>query len=287
MGFLLLSILSSTLLLVLFRYFKHFKVNTFNAIVINYFTASALGFILVGDSKAFYSQEINSWYSIAIIIGVLFVVMFYVIAKSTQTAGVGISSVAAKMSVIIPMLFSILYFKESLPLLKIAGIVLAPASVLLTIYKKDTGSGNTRFLVLPVILFLGVGITDALVKLAQQDFLKGGNILLFSAYLFLFSFITSFLVKMVQGSKAMQDFEPVDLLGGLILGLANFGSLYFFIEALRKSGIDSSLVFGINNIGIVMLSLISGVILFKEKLSKINFAGIALSVIALIILFSI
>jgi len=228
MGFLLLSILSSTLLLILFRYFGQFKVNNFNAIIINYFTAAALGFILVGDPKSFYSQEITSWYSMSMIIGIIFVVMFYVIAKSTQISGVGISSVAAKMSVVIPMLFSIFYFNESLTSMKIAGIILAPLSVLLTIYKKTKGPRNRRVLLLPLILFLGVGITDSLVKLAQQDFIKEGNTLLFSAYLFLFSFISSFLIKMLQGSKSMKNFEPRDLLGGMILGLANFGSLYFF-----------------------------------------------------------
>ena len=83
------------------------------------------------------------------------------------------------------------------------------------------------------------------------------------------------------------DLNEKDLVGGIVLGLFNFSSLYFFILALGHSGIDSSLVFGINGISIVLLSVFTGLILFKEKLSPLNWGGIIIAILTLILLFSI
>ena len=77
---------------------------------------------------------------------------------------------------------------------------------------------------------------------------------------------------------------------GIVLGLANFGSMYFLILALNhvdiKTGLQAmgSIVFGINNIGIVALSVVSGFFFFRERPSAINWIGIGLSFIAIAIL---
>ena len=76
---------------------------------------------------------------------------------------------------------------------------------------------------------------------------------------------------------------------GILLGLVNFGSIFFLVKTLNyqhplQGSIDSSVVFGINNIGIVTLSVLLGVLLFKERLSRINIAGILICILATFIL---
>ncbi len=283
MFFLILCILSTTLIFISFRYFETFRINIFNAIIVNYFTASSLAFILISDSTILIPGEFSSWMTMALLLGILFVIIFYLIAITTQEVGIAVSSIACKMSMILPILFSILYYNENVSGIKIAGIILAPAGVVLSVIKKDISLQNKKFIVLPLVMFLGVGITDSLVKYAQQDHLNNVSILQFSAYLFLISFISSFIFKFIRGFRNSASFSKKDILGGVFLGLANFSSLFFFILALRHSGIDSSLVFGINSIGIVLFSVLSGIILFHEKLTKINWAGIITAVISLVI----
>lgn len=287
MGYLFFSILASTLILITFRYFEQFKINSFNAIVLNYFTAAILGFLLVNKEGNFQDSGVNDWFMMAVIIGVMLAVMFNIVSATTRKAGLTIASVSAKMSVVIPMIFSILYYHETTSFLKIAGIILAPAAVLLTVIKNDIHPGLKKYFWLPAIMFLGVGITDATIKLTQQDFLKEGNVFLFSAYLFVISFSVSFFTKLIIKSKYGKETSGKDIVGGIILGLFNFGSLFFFIQALRHSGLDSSLVFAINSIGIVLLSVMAGIVLFKEKLSPVNWVGIALAIVLLIILFQV
>lgn len=287
MAFLILSILASTLILITFRYFEKFKVDNFNAIIINYFTASVLGFLLADKEAGLSLSGSDSWFHMAVIIGVIFVAMFYLIALTTQKTGLTITSISSRMSVIIPMIFSIVFYHEALPVLKAIGILLAPIAVVLTIMRKDISLKDKRFLILPVIMFLGVGLTDSLVKYTQQEFLSGDNVLMFSTYLFVIAFSTSILSKILFQSNKGFDLNGKDLIGGILLGLFNFGSLYFFIQALQFSGMDSSLVFGINSIGIVLLSVFASVLFFKEKLSKLNWIGILVAIFTLILLFNV
>ena len=60
--------------------------------------------------------------------------------------------------------------------------------------------------------------------------------------------------------------------------------MLFFIKALANCKFESSIVFGFNHIGIILLSAIIAVIVFKEKLSLINKIGIISAFLAIIIL---
>jgi len=76
---------------------------------------------------------------------------------------------------------------------------------------------------------------------------------------------------------------------GIALGISNYGSLYFIIRALNHqtnngNTFDGSIVFGINNLGVIALSVLIGLLFFKEKLLKINWIGIIISFIAIYIL---
>jgi multidrug transporter EmrE-like cation transporter len=75
---------------------------------------------------------------------------------------------------------------------------------------------------------------------------------------------------------------------GIVLGIVNFGSIYLLVSALNhvnNNGIrtDSSVIFGLNNIGIVGLSVLVGLLIFSEKLKLINWIGIALSVVSILL----
>jgi uncharacterized membrane protein len=53
------------------------------------------------------------------------------------------------------------------------------------------------------------------------------------------------------------------------------------VKALRSDLLDSSGIFTVNNVAIVMISTLFGIILFKEKLSTKNWLGILLAIISI------
>ncbi len=289
MVYLLLCILSSTLIFVVFKFLDRFQIPVLPVIVYNYFFASLLGFLINENRIAHILGGNLEWLPLAILIGVLFIAMFFIIGKSSEKAGISITTVSSKMSVVSPILFSMLIDPlDDLTLMKTAGILTALLAVFLTIYRKRTLDLDVQAIVYPVVLFFGMGIVDSLVKLAQMTYINDNQLAIFTAVLFMIAFLTGIMYLLLSHNKFSELFSLKAFAWGLLLGVSNFGSIYFIIKALNYQGpygktIGGSVVFGVNNTGIVVLSVILGYVIFKEKLKKINYLGIFLALIAIII----
>ncbi|MBN2806276.1 MAG: hypothetical protein JXR22_06420 [Prolixibacteraceae bacterium] len=254
-------------------------------VMVNYLVAVILGLAL-NPSPFNISHVLNaSWLPIAALIGFLFVVMFLLIGWSSETAGMGITSIATRMSMVIPILFSMFLFDELITLSKVLKIMLTFLAVLMAIYHRPAKNLKPLLAFMPFILFIGSGSVDTLVKVAQHHFIPETDLELFSSSLFAVSFISS-LTLLLTKKKEQKIFNKSTIVLGTLLGLVNFGSLYFLISALNKAGLDSSLIFGINNLSIVSLTLLIGHLHFREKLSRVNWIGIVLSIICIVLLTS-
>ena len=290
MIFLALSILSSAGIYVIFKFLDKFKVNTFNVIIINYITASFLGLLLTKYDVNIFPLLKNDWLPYSIIIGILFIMMFVVIAKSSQVVGIAITTVSNKMSVIIPIAVSIII--DPLDILtnyKAIGIGLAILAVFLSVYRKRKVDFDPRNIYLPIILFVGMGLVDSFVKYAQHNFVKDDILPIFTVILFAMAAIAGLTTKLLRRTSFKDLYTLKILLWGVGLGVCNYGSLYFLIKALNFKNnlgqtIDGSIIFGINNLGVIALSVFIGLIVFKEKYLKINWVGIILSFVAIYIL---
>lgn len=283
MIFLLLSILSSTIIAIVFKIQDRMKIKLFPVIVLNYFAATTFG-LLLNDVKITPEEIIHSsWIYGALLIGAFLIVGFYLIGFSTQKIGISITTISNKMSVVIPMLFSIIIYSEPISEIKIIGIAIALVSVFLSVLRKRKKEFDFKFIYLPILLFIVIGSIDSIVKFAQ-DKLTEDQIPVFTAISFGISGLTGIIVSFFNNTKFKDFLNPKIILTGIIIGSANFGSMYFMIQALNKSGLDSSVVFGINNICVISLSVIFAFLVFKEKLRLVNWIGVALSIFAMILL---
>lgn len=289
MIYLFLCIISSTLIFVIFKFLDRLQIPVLPVIIYNYLIASLLGFVITGNKLSSMLGGEKDWLPLSLIIGVLFIVMFFIIGKSSEKAGISITTVASKMSVVSPIIFSIIIDPlDDVNLLKIAGVIIALLAVFLTIYKKKTLDLDSQAIVYPVVLFFGMGIVDSLVKLAQMTYIGAGELAIFTAVLFLIAFLTGIVYLLVSHNKFSKLFSTKAFIWGSLLGISNFGSIYFIIKALNYRGpqgriIDGSIVFGVNNTGIVVLSVLLGFLIFREKLRNINYLGIFLALVAIII----
>ena len=287
---LLLSILSSTGIFLIFRLIERRGIKSFPVIVINYIIASGLGYLLSRKGSQGTGSLPIPFYGLAIVIGILFIVMFFVVGMSSRKAGMSITTVAGKMSVIFPIAFSLLFDPaDVLTVLKMAGILIAVPGVIMTVMKKKEGLQDPALIYFPLILFVGMGLVDSLVKLAQYTYISEDNLSLFTALLFSISAIIGVAVSFFRKQTLLSLFRPAVLFWGFCLGMVNFGSIYFLVRTLdyqasAGTGPDSSVVFGINNTGILTLSVFLGLILFREKLTLMNVAGIMTCILATVLL---
>lgn len=281
MIYLFLSILSSTLIAVVFKWVEIKKAHTFQAIVINYAIAFIPGLILSRNQHVNQPLISGDWLLFALLIGFLFIVMFYIIGISTQKAGMAVTTISGRLAVVIPILFSIIKYQEFVSWLKILGLFLALVSLVLSVYKPV--HLRTKYFFLPVIIFFGAGLIDSLVKYVQDEFLQNGLLSVFTMVLFGTSFLMGLAIWLIGPVRKIKVKKNTVILG-FLLGVVNFGSIFFFVSALNSLNLSSSSVFGINHISIVILTALFAWMAFKEKLSIVNVAGLISSIIAIFIL---
>lgn len=282
---LILSIASSTAILTLFKVFGRFQVNTFQAIVTNYIVAASCGFIAYGSLSATDAPWQKSWFIPAVLLGVLFISIFNLMALTAQRLGLSVVSVATKMSVAIPIVFGFLYYKELATVPKLLGIGLALLALYLSSKKgKENPKLELRDMALPVLVFLGSGIIDTSIKFLEEDRVGADEVSQFSATIFAAAALSGVLLLLVKSFKSKVVIAPKNLLAGVALGIPNYFSIYFLVQALRIPYLDSATVFTLNNIAIVIAATLTGILLFKEQLSKQNWLGIIMAVSSIAII---
>lgn len=283
MIFLVLSILASTIILILFKLFDRYNVNTLQAIVVNYITACASGLITY-NAPIKISEIISAkWFFGALALGFLFISIFNVMALTAQRNGLSVASVAAKMSVIIPVIFGIYVYNEGYGIQKIVGVLLALIAVYLTSIKSKSSINTNKGLLLPAILFLGSGIIDTSIKFLETTYVGENGIPIFSATIFFFAGIIGIVILIQKSLKKSYKFDIKSIYGGVALGIVNYASIYYLLKALQYEGTESSTIFTINNVAIVMLSTLIGLMLFHEKLYIKNWIGIITAIVSIVL----
>lgn len=280
--YLLLSIVFSTFINLVFKWFSVFKVNKIQAILVNYLVCFSIGFVLSGDFNLL--KIIGSdWFKYCIILGSLFVAIFLSMAMTTEKYGVSVNAVSAKMSVIIPVLFAYVYNSERLTIQFVVGILLSLLSIYLITKKKQIIIPK-KYIYLPIIVFLGSGTIDTSLKLLELNYSNDISINTISYSIFLGAFLVGTIFYTVKNQFNFSNWSSRNIISGIILGIPNYFSIFFLLTAIKSFSLKSAFVFGINNIGIVLLSTLLSVIIFKEKLTLINKFGVLISVLSIILI---
>ena len=278
---LLLSILSSSAIFAIFKLFERFKIDTFQAIVFNYFTAFFIGIILYGhqwNEKGF--DEI-SWFFYAVICALLFIGLFLIMGRSSQVNGVASTSVAVKMSTAISIILMIVGYSEKFTALKASGILLALVSVFLVSYTKGKKAPASWML---LVLFFGSGTLDFVLNYVQNFELKTISTALFSAFALGLAGVLGALilsVRIIQGSTKV---ELKNIAAGIVLGIPNYFSIYLLIHSYRTTGWQDSTVLAVTNVSVVLLSSLIGFLAFEENATSRKIIGLISAILAIVIL---
>jgi drug/metabolite transporter (DMT)-like permease len=284
------SILLTSYLTLSFKAVERFNIPVFQAIVFNYLTCVVTGSIVNGSFPINGEAVQQPWFKWALVMGMLFISLFNVIGYTAQKLGVAVASVANKLSLVIPFAFSIYLYNEQATWLKITGIVIALVAVVFTCWPKNQKEENERKslgllpIILPAILFVGSGMLDTLVKYVQQTYLDESNNNAYLISCFGVAGVTGSILLIAAIATGKQKFNPRSIIAGILIGIPNYFSIWCLVNVLKEYEGNSSAIIPINNMGIVLFSSIMAAILFKEKLSAINWVGIllALGAIALI-----
>ncbi|EZH72046.1 membrane protein [Aquimarina atlantica] len=284
MIYLALSVLASTLIFIIFKLFSKYNVDTLQAIVVNYIVASVSGIIAYSEPIDLSSVSGKGWFFGAMILGIIFISVFNLMAITTQRNGLSVAAVATKMSLVIPIIFGVIAYQESTGIIKILGIIIALIAVYLTSIKTTVGIPITKKnLIFPVLVFIGSGVIDTSIKFLETHYVAKNDIPVFSATVFGFAAIVGIITLVYKVITGTFKIAFKNIIAGVILGVPNYFSIYFLIQALRHDSMDSSTVFTINNVAILLVSTFAGILFFQEKLTFKNWIGIILAIISIIL----
>lgn len=282
----------------LLRLFQQFGVDSFKAILINYAVAFVWGYFLSMHS-GFVNPFHEKWFWMTLVLGLIFIRGMVLLDFSTKKIGVAISTVCSRASMVLTIIFCYLAIpgSERPRWLAIILALLALVLIICTDMRSVVhGSGKKwHVVVLAFVVFLIFGVSNSLLKWVQyvidetygaqgEDVVNQMNACAMSIV-----FITALLIgigteiyKRIRSGQENTERKRMtwrEVLGGFVLGSANFFGTYLLVVAMKD--IDSSVLFPIHNAGIVALGAIVAWIAFGEKLSKTQIFGIIVSIVAI------
>jgi drug/metabolite transporter (DMT)-like permease len=285
MAYLLLAILCSAGLPLLFRAFDDWRVNLFCAIPVNYLACIVVGAIIAPappDVSALLSQP---WFLLAMLQGFILAVNFYLLAYTAQRAGVSVAVLASRLSVAIPAILAFLLYGDSFNAVKTLGLAAALSSLYLcTATAQDFGVTRVWLRrLLPILVFFMFGCHFTLLKFTQARYLDSSSYHVYVTTSFFFAFVTSVAIGLARIPTRVGA-RSGDLIAGGVLGLINYGAIYFLVKVLSLEGWQSSQLFPIYSVGVVSVSSLLAMILFKERLSRLKTFGLVVGLMAVALL---
>ncbi|HJW06925.1 MAG TPA: EamA/RhaT family transporter [Rhodanobacter sp.] len=279
MIYVLLSVACSVLVSVLLKLARRYDVDVGQAIAWNYVATGALTAWLLQPSLATLRAPGAPWLALAAL-GVLLPTIFLALAASVRHAGIVRSDAAQRLSLLLSLLAAFALFGERLTAFKALGIALGLFALLGMVWRSGHGSaerGAAGWLY-PLAVFAGFGVIDILFKRVAQAGVPLGASL---QAMFALALLVAFALQLWGRARGQTRFTARNALAGLLLGLANFGNILFYLRGHRALPQHPALVFASMNLGVVALGALVGLLLFRERLSRLNLAGVALALLAI------
>ncbi|OIV39927.1 DMT family transporter [Flavobacterium johnsoniae] len=276
MLFLILSILCSVTVGVIFKLTRKYNATPIQIIAFNYITALALCYFTFSPDLTVVHAE-APW-NIYAAVGVLLPIVFLFLFTSIKYMGIVKTDAAQRLSLFIPIIAAWLIFKEEFNSYKVIGLIIGFIALLFILRKQSINDQNKW--IYPAAVFLGFGIVDILFKqIALYTALPYTTSLFI---VFDIALAVSLLVVVYDVVLKKAKLNSKNILFGALVGIFNFGNILFYLKAHKAFAENPSTVFAGMNMGVIVLGSLVGLLFFKEKLSKINFIGIALALIAIV-----
>ena len=277
--------MSSCTLLWMFRYFSDKNLNIQGIITVNYITCLISTLVVNADTLTYQSMKAETLNVYAFLLGGLFIITFNIMSKTVTHFGIMISSVTQKMSLIAPIMIGVLFYAENLTIFRIIGIIAAMGAIVVINMPFNKDPEQKRkwiFWLYPLLTWLLSSIIDAAFYLLGKS-TGSKQSAMFLATLFCTAATLGILLIIIQKIKNAERIPLHIIPYGILLGVPNFMSIHYLMKAIGQ-GWDASLMFPINNVGIIAISMLGALLIFKEKANKFKLMGIALAISAVLLI---
>ncbi len=276
MLFVVAAALSITFMSLAMRYATLKTKSLWGVILGNYLTAATIMAALVFSNGSWIVSPFTI--RLGILTGFTYVAGMYMNLTLMDKRGAAITSTVIQLGVLIPVAVSIFIYGETTTSIQLVGIVLAITSLPL-IAAKPMEKLEIDKEIIPMILvtILIVGFSQLASKILVQSGLESQN-----NFFFLAVFTSAAIIVTPLAYRNRLDIERNDFLYGLGVGVFNLSSNRFTLLALTV--LPGAIVFPVSSAGSLLMVTVAALILFKEKVSRINLVGILLTLVAVVMI---
>lgn len=274
MLYLILAILSNCTMTFMIKLSNKYKGSFYNINIFNYLFGGGLAYLITPKHNIF-SFEINNIFLMffALINALFYIVCLTLMQINVQKNGAPLSIMYNRIGLIIPILISIIFFRENPSIFQIIGIILA----LFSIYYLNRDKNKISNFLYLILLFLAGGIVDTIAKVYSIF----GEVSLYSTFIF-YTFFFSFILSLIIGRKKFSQINKNEILFGALIGVFNQLSTIFQLKAIGI--LPSYVIFPTYSICIILIVSIINYLVFKEKLFKEQYIGMGVILITLLFL---
>lgn len=280
------AILTSAAIALLFKYGGNRSLNGYTVMMVNYLVALIVAAARFGASGAGipefaalsdfiaesrevlpqtahpFSESSSALWTLllGIATGVIYFVTFVAYKKCLIEHGVGIAGAFSKIGIVVPVILSVLLWREYPAVLQWLGILLALAAIVAV--NVDLSSDWAKnFKAMLLWLFLLGGMAEFTKKLFQVYALDQHRL-----FFLLMVFVSAFAASIVVWWKKRDTIKPLELAVGAAIGVVNLLTTDLLIEALAHFPAPEA--FSIFTAGTILTIALGGVLFFEDKPSR-------------------
>jgi drug/metabolite transporter (DMT)-like permease len=261
MIFIILAVLCSTAVSQILKLSERMRYPIGSVFLLNYLVASLFASIQADYSTYPMMDSVRGifFYGTAVLLGLLFIGSFYIYRKTLGEMGVSPATTISRLSTGLPMIGSLIFFREYPSLKQALGMVLMVIAIPLA-SKRERNRKNFQPSPWGILLFFAFGINDFILKIVKEMWPKVDE----NAFLLIVFAIAGLTAQALMILKK----EPIALKAifpGIILGLVNLGSALFVMKALNS--LPAIIVYPTLSLGIILLGIITGLLFWREKMT--------------------
>ncbi|TNL48383.1 EamA family transporter [Acinetobacter bereziniae] len=271
--------LCSVLVSMLLKFTKQKGFDALQMIAWNYAIASLLSYLWFKPDLVHISISNTPWWLI-VALGIVLPSIFFCLSKSLQSAGILRTEIAQRLSVVLSLLAAYFLFQEQFNQLKIIGIGLGIFAVLCIVLSHSDASNqsiNKKGMLYLLSVWGGYALVDILLKYTTSLGLQFPVTL---TLMFICSFVLSIGYLVLQKTQ----WKIQNLCAGLVLGVLNFANIALYVKAHLLLKDSPAVVFAGMNILVVLMGVMAGLVIFKEKLKVVTALGLILGLLGVIFL---
>ena len=275
MLYLILAIISSSLVSLVMRLSEKWRKNGLTMLAANYVMCTAAAAFLAGGviptgAGAGLTMGLGSF------CGILYLLGFVTLQWNVQLNGVVLSATFQKLGVLVPTLAAITIFGETPRWTQLLGIAVAVGAILFMQGRNGDKAGNRSLPGLLALLLCG-GCSDVMSKV----FDTWGNADHASIFL-VFVFAVALLLCILLCVAKKQSVTLPDILCGFCLGIPNYMSARFLLWSLKD--VPAVVAYPTFSVGTIVLVTVVGVLFFREKVEKRKLIALGMILGALVLL---